>query len=394
MSESLRWLPPEFDTAAAMRYRRPIHSFIVKVASRCNLDCSYCYVYQSPDKSWKEKPTFLALGTAGMIAARIQEHVLVHEIPDVSIVFHGGEPLLAGLGRLSAYADVFLSTITCPIQFGMQTNGSLLDEDAVDFLVRYQCRIGISLDGTREHNDRNRNYHNGRSSYDDVLRSIRLLRSREEYQGVLGGLLVVIDVRNRPEEILEVIDSLGVKGANLLLPDSNHASPPFRPDDDSAIYGKWLVEFFDIWIDRYSHIEVPYFEEIINLMLGGVSSSEEIGALSVDFLVIDTNGEMEAVDTLKMVGRSATSLGLSVNSNRIDDALGHPAIYSRMAGHHALCVTCRQCSFVHNCAGGYLPHRYSLENGFVNPSVYCQDLKYLFEHMKTQIFSSEIVGRD
>lgn len=325
---------------------------------------------------------------ARTIAERIQEHVLEHALPDVHIVFHGGEPLLAGINRLTAYAETFLSTITVPITFGMQTNGSLLDAAMIEVLLRYNFRIGISLDGTKEHNDRNRLYHNGRSSYDDVVRSIRLLQSRADYRTLLGGLLVVVDVRHSPGDILAAIADLGVGGANLLLPDSNHLSIPFRPGDDPTIYGKWLFEFFTLWVDQYSHIEIPYFEEIINLMMGGVSGSEEIGALSVDFIVIDTNGDMEAVDTLKMVGRGATSLGLNVATDRLSDALQHPAIYSRMSGYKALCSTCRACEFLSNCGGGYLPHRYSAENGFVNPSVYCKDLLYLFERMRARIFTA------
>lgn len=37
------------------------------------------------------------------------------------------------------------------------------------------------------------------------------------------------------------------------------------------------------------------------------------------------------------------------------------------------------------CGGGYLPHRYSKENGYSNPSVYCDDLYATFEHMQGAI---------
>ena len=61
---------------------------------------------------------------------------------------------------------------------------------------------------------------------------------------------------------------------------------------------------------KYPKLEIPYFEEIITLMLGGVSGAEEIGAKSVDLIVIDTHGNIEVVDnTLKVVGPAATSLG-------------------------------------------------------------------------------------
>lgn len=385
MQTALQWLPDDFDHALATEYRRPFYMFILKIASRCNLDCAYCYVYQSPDQSWQWKPKFLSYETLSYVAARIQEHVAEHNLEEISIVFHGGEPLLAGLSRLEEYVSRLRSTIGCRIRFGMQTNGILLDSALSRFLSKHDFRVGISLDGNREHNDRNRLYSNNNSSYDQTIAAIKLLQS-QKYSGVFGGVLIVVDIRNKPSEILCTLHELGIGGANLLLPDCNYESPPYRPNNDPVAYGKWLDEFFTLWIDQYAHIEISYFEEIINLMLGGVSSSEEIGAQSVDFVVIETNGDVEAVDTLKMVGREATSLNLNVKFNSLNEALDHPAVYSRMSGYRSLCQACRQCEFLHNCGGGYIPHRYSVANGLVNPSVYCEDLKYLFGNIRGRIF--------
>jgi len=35
------------------------------------------------------------------------------------------------------------------------------------------------------------------------------------------------------------------------------------------------------------------------------------------------------------------------------------------------------------CGGGYLPHRFSKENGYDNPSVYCDDLYAIYEHIES-----------
>src|SRR5436309_11617451 len=103
MNSPIAWLPADFDEVCSLDFRRPFHTFLLKIASLCNLDCSYCYVYQSPDASWKWKPKFLEPDVAVRIANRIQEHVAKHGLRDVTIILHGGEPLLAGvegLGRL------------------------------------------------------------------------------------------------------------------------------------------------------------------------------------------------------------------------------------------------------------------------------------------------------
>ena len=74
----------------------PFHTFIWKIASRCNLNCSYCFVYNMADQRWREQPAFMSDAVARQTAARVREHCQKHDKRDVSIVFHGGEPLLGG----------------------------------------------------------------------------------------------------------------------------------------------------------------------------------------------------------------------------------------------------------------------------------------------------------
>src|SRR4051794_1000945 len=39
---------------------RPFVHFVVKVASRCNIKCSYCYMYEHADQSWRTQPQFMS----------------------------------------------------------------------------------------------------------------------------------------------------------------------------------------------------------------------------------------------------------------------------------------------------------------------------------------------
>src|ERR1700745_2534100 len=74
----------------------PFREFIVKIHSRCDLSCDYCYMYEMADQSWRNRPRAMSAEIAGLTATRIGEHARSHGIERIGIILHGGEPLLAG----------------------------------------------------------------------------------------------------------------------------------------------------------------------------------------------------------------------------------------------------------------------------------------------------------
>ena len=74
----------------------PFQQFILKIHSRCNLSCSYCYVYEMADQAWRELPRLMSPAITEMVAKRIDEHAQGHHLSSVDVILHGGEPLLAG----------------------------------------------------------------------------------------------------------------------------------------------------------------------------------------------------------------------------------------------------------------------------------------------------------
>src|SRR5947208_681438 len=63
----------------------PLSSFILKVASRCNLDCTYCYEYNMGDHSWRGQPHFANIETLNRVAYRVQEHARQHNLQSVAL---------------------------------------------------------------------------------------------------------------------------------------------------------------------------------------------------------------------------------------------------------------------------------------------------------------------
>src|SRR5689334_23669131 len=74
----------------------PFRQFIMKIHSRCNLACSYCYVYEMADQAWRQLPGRMSRAVAAQAVRRIGEHARQHGLPSIDVILHGGEPLLAG----------------------------------------------------------------------------------------------------------------------------------------------------------------------------------------------------------------------------------------------------------------------------------------------------------
>jgi uncharacterized protein len=266
----------------------------------------------------------------------------------------------------------------------MQTNALLITESVLDTLREARIRVGVSLDGDRSANDRHRLFRDGRTSYPRVVRALDMLRG---YPDLYAGILTVVDVRNDPLETYEALLAHSPPMLDFLLPHGNWDNrPPHRPDDDSAPYGTWLLRVFERWYSAASKtVGIRLFEEILNCLLGGASSSESIGLSPVAMIVVDTGGALEQVDTLRSTYPGARGTGLNVFEHSFDAALTHEAVVARQNGVQALSATCLECPVRDVCGGGYYPHRYSAANGFRNPSVYCADLRFLIDHMGQRV---------
>jgi uncharacterized protein len=367
----------------------PFQQFIIKMHSRCNLACDYCYMYQMGDQSWSAQPMVMSSTVLERTCGRIAEHATAHNLKTVDVVLHGGEPLLAGPDALARVATLMRAALPeeTALTVQVQTNGVLLNEAILDVFARHRIRVGVSLDGARETHDGHRTYANGRGSYAATARALELL-SRPPYQDLFAGLLCVVDVAADPVRTYESLLAFGPPVINFLLPHGNWSTPPpgRTGNAEETPHGAWLVAAFERWFNTPNReTDVRLFAEIVNLVLGGDSQAEAVGLSPVALVAVNTDGSMEQVDTLRSTYHGAAVTGYNVLEHNFDQVLLHPAIVARQIGRDALSATCRQCEIHTICGGGYYPHRYRRGDGFRNPSVYCPDLTMLITHIAERV---------
>lgn len=373
----------------------PFREFVFKLHGKCNLACDYCYLYTMGDEGWRSRPAMMSISVLTRAGQRVAEHAEKHGLGSVKIILHGGEPLLVGPDKLGQAVRALRSRLPRQVTAaaGIQTNGVLLDAGLLRVLSDLDVRVAVSLDGQAAVHDRHRGFAHGGGSHAAVMRALTLLAS-PQFRHLFSGLLCTIDITADPIETYEALAAFEPPAIDLLLPHGSWSSPPpFRgPDPSHAPYADWLIACFDRWYDApRMETDIRLFSEIIHMILGGRSRTESVGLSPVAAIVIETDGSMEQVDTLRAAFPGAAATALDVFLHSFDEALEHPAIIARQIGLRALCEQCLGCAVRDICGAGHFPHRYQAGQGFLNPSVYCPDLMRLIKHIRHRL-SARLAG--
>jgi uncharacterized protein len=141
---------------------------------RCNLNCSYCYIPEDMRKSGVQMSRAQLLDALDILKTYFRT-TMPGRRPQ--LIFHGSEPMLAReavCAGIEQYGDDF--------NFGVQTNGTLLDDESLKFLTSRGIGIGLSLDGHEERvADLTRKNWSGEGSFTKVVELLEKLKGYPNY---------------------------------------------------------------------------------------------------------------------------------------------------------------------------------------------------------------------
>jgi uncharacterized protein len=330
-------------------------NLILKTTRKCNLRCSYCHDWRSRGRPMEfevlANVVAKALGEPGRRVA--------------NFIWHGGEPLVLGqdyFRRAMSLQAHFLQKGQFVIN-SLQTNGTLLTDDWCDFFARNNFTIGVSIDGPRQIHDLNRSYANGRSSFNDVVAALDMLRRHD----VNFGVLLVLNsntARLTPAEIFDfVVDGLGVKSFSFLpaVPDNipgeasgERETSDYFPMED---YDAFMRAIFDHWYALDDpDIKLRELEGLVRGVMGG---NPQVCTLAGN--CIGENYHIEADGTIyhcdKYVGDPAYRLGNILTDDFVSLRQGE-RFHAILAEEEARQVTLRKCPDHGVCHGGCPHDRY------------------------------------
>jgi uncharacterized protein len=246
------------------QFSREFQIFVKPVGPQCNLQCGYCY-YLEKKKLFPESPSFRM--TDDLLEKYILQHIEATTEEMVFFSWHGGEPLLAGIDfyrKAVAFQKKHLPAGQTILN-GIQTNGTLLNEDWCRFLAENNFMVGISLDGTEELHDHHRRNNSGAGSFVQVIKGHELLRK----YGINPEILCVVGAHNvkYPLEVYHFFKQLEAEFITFLplvirrkdLPKG--VSPESVPPEE---WGRFLNTIFDEWAhEDIEKVQIQIFEEAI-----------------------------------------------------------------------------------------------------------------------------------
>lgn len=318
-----------------------VKALCLNIAHACNMKCTYCFASQG---DFGLKPALMSY-TTGQKAIDF----LVRKSGDIrnlEVDFFGGEPLLnfEVVKNLVKYGREIEQQTDKKLNFTLTTNGILLTDEIMDFIIAQDISIILSLDGRPQTNDRNRILNDGGGTYDIVLPNIKKMVTKNPISYYIRGTFTR-DNLDFSQDLAHIID-LGFDCLSL--------EPAVGPDNDFSIKMEDLPSVLKEY-ERLTEVllgyheaghTVHFFHYNLNLQKGPCLAKRQTGCgAGVEYLVITPEGDIYPCH--QFVGDSNFYIG------NVEDMLINKGITNKFA-HNTIAAKeeCQLCWARNFCGGG------------------------------------------
>ncbi len=257
---------------------------VIQATPFCNIDCAYCYL---PNRTSKARMT---LETLSVIAKKLFDYFSPLP-PDISIVWHAGEPLAAPVDWYrAAFAEMarHLPAGTA-IRYSFQTNGTLLNADWIQLIKEHNIQVGVSLDGPQEIHDVNRRTRAGKGTFAATMRGVRLLQEAALPFHVIA-VLTQPSIEN-PDAIFDFFagNRISSVGFNIDEIEAENKSSTLSDEEAPAKFTRFFTRLLELNDAHGRPLMIRELQQCVRLILSRPpdfvsTESAPLSILSVDHL--------------------------------------------------------------------------------------------------------------
>jgi uncharacterized protein len=363
---------PSAPHAAGIEGENSFRTFSLYLAQSCNMDCCYCW---NRGGSFGKKPRLMGRKKAQLVADLIVSLAESSSAEKIFVNFYGGEPLLnfAALENITLELRRQEARLDKNFSFSLDTNGSLLEGKAAQFLARHFSRVGVSLDGRQEIHDAQRPGTAGECTWQKVVDNVQAFPNPKVL--TLRGTLTALS--DSYLDTFRQLSTLGVRRIQLAYcHDTGYHGDPG--------YGKLIVpperqiaelsEFLDDYIEIISRFRdpgaIPFVSDLLDRIIRfrrGDRFTRPCGA-GMNELAINSQGEIFPCIAFAdredfAMGRVGTDgclpLQQTLTAYEVDDRL-----------------SCHCCWLRYDCAGGCFATHHSMTGHSQQPHPqYCRNMR-------------------
>ena len=259
--ESYRQKMDEFsDDINKLRFGLKPSAVYFNPTDRCNLNCRYCYIPQDIRKNGDHMSEEKLIEALEVLKEYFKTTIPAGSGRKPQIVFHGSEPMMnrdAMFAGIAKFADDF--------NFGVQTNATLLDDEAIDFLIEHKAGVGISIDGpSSDISDKARVNWDGKGGAFNKASSV--IEKLKDHPGFNVICTVTTENMDKLTETVNYFHEKEVKVCMLnIIRCTQERSRSIKPDDMTAAnhYLKALDRTYELYEKTGRKLIVANFANIL-----------------------------------------------------------------------------------------------------------------------------------
>lgn len=379
-----------------------IDLLIMQPIDLCNLNCSYCYL------PGRKNPKLMTDEILDASFKSVFNSTMVDPIDEserLRIIWHSGEPLLAGIDfyrrafkSLERHNKNNIKTTT-----EIQSNATQINQEWCDFIKENKIGMSVSIDGPHFLHDKCRKNWSGKGSFKLVMKGIENLRKNNI---TLRGICVLTqDSLNYPEEIYRFFKENGFETLCLNVEEQEcfNKNSSLNSRENSSIiekYSKFMSTLYDLWVQDDKQMYIREFGRIH----GALQTRKKIGG---SFLFPSQETTPFAIVSVSKDGAVSTfspelSGGISDDPNKfiignvleiesLDELITNDNFKKQLKSIQSGVVKCaKECAYFGVCGGGSASNKY-YENGTFDSSEtsYCTlNQKLLYDLVVSRLHAS------
>jgi uncharacterized protein len=345
---------------------------VLKVSSQCNLACEYCHAGKLP-----KNELFMSIRLFSRILSEFVSYFQhLKEKHVLKLIFHGGEPLLAGLAfyREVLELESHVDTTDLLISNGIQTNGTLISGDWIELFKQGEFQIGLSIDGPADLHDKYRKDKRGEPTFKRVAQGIEMLQENKLPFGLLS--VITEESPSHYEDFFQLLKERDIRQINFL--------PYVGSNDQKYVYAysNFMRGFFDLWLENDTPFQVTTFCDILKQLGGSEGKYCYFTEKCRNFIFIDTLGRIYPCD--RFIDDERYQIG-TISASSFE--LIHPPPVSLRKQIPLACTSCK----VKNICSSGCPALVDPQTG---RDTYCSARKALIQHISRKLHEYDLSPDD